>query len=149
MEINTSITINDTVKNINPESNDVYYDEHAEHSTDLNVKMNKTNNRKPIIFLIIAWLIVLISFYLETIWGSSLFPRSGSLMVLFAFIAEYYLLRARDKYHSNQLKTYSKGNQVDFEEVHPSKSHQYLEKVSHITVIIGTIIWGYGDLFSQ
>jgi energy-coupling factor transporter transmembrane protein EcfT len=110
---------------------------------------NKKNNRKPIVFLIIAWLIVLISFYLEAIWGSLLFSRSGSLMVLFAFIAEYYLLRTRDKYHGNQLKTFSRGNQVNFEEVHPSKSHQYLEKVSHITVIIGTVIWGYGDLLFQ
>lgn len=111
--------------------------------------MNKTNRRKPIIFLIISWLLVLFSFYLEAIWRSSLFSRSGSLMVLFAFIAEYYLLRVRDKYHSNQLKTYSRGNQVNFKEIHPSKSHQYLEKVSHITVIIGTIIWGYGDLLFQ
>ena len=113
-----------------------------------NFYMNKIN-RKPIIFLIIAWLLVLFSLYLEIIWRGSLFSRSGSLMVLFAFIAEYYLLRTRDRYHSNQLKAYSSGNQVNFEEVHPSKNHQYLEKASHITVIIGTIIWGYGDLLFQ
>ncbi|GJQ64435.1 MAG: hypothetical protein K8F36_08155 [Melioribacteraceae bacterium] len=107
--------------------------------------MNKVN-RKPVIFLLIAWLILLFSLYLDIIWGSSFFYRAGSSMVLFAFIAEYYLLRTRDKYHSNQLKTFYKGNQVKFEEVHPSKGHQYLEKVSHFTVIIGTVIWGYGDL---
>ena len=110
--------------------------------------MNKIN-RKPIIFLIIAWLLVLLSLYLEIIWRGTLFSRSGSLMVLFAFIAEYYLLRTRDRYHSNQLKAYSRGDQVNFEEVHPSKSHQYLEKVSHITIIIGTVMWGYGDLLFQ
>jgi hypothetical protein len=94
----------------------------------------------PVIFLIISWLLVFISLYLESIWGSSLFSRSGSSMVLFALMAEYYLLRARDEFHSNQLKTYSRGNRVNFNEVHPSKTHQYLERVAHITVFIGTVI---------
>ena len=67
-------------------------------------------------------------------------------MVLFALMAEYYLLRTRDEFHSNQLKTYSRGNRVNFKEVHPSRIHKYLERTSHITVIIGTVIWGYGDL---
>ncbi|MCO6474604.1 MAG: hypothetical protein J5I57_12800, partial [Melioribacteraceae bacterium] len=79
--------------------------------------MNKVN-RKPVIFLLIAWLILLFSLYLDIIWGSSFFYRAGSLMVLFAFIAEYYFLRARDVYHSDQLKTYSRGNQVNFMEIH-------------------------------
>ncbi|MBL1215201.1 MAG: hypothetical protein D8M61_17800 [Ignavibacteriae bacterium] len=67
-------------------------------------------------------------------------------MILFAFIAEYYLLRARDEYHNNQLKTYSRGNRVNFKQVQPARTHKYLERASHITVIIGTVIWRYGDL---
>ncbi|HED08569.1 MAG TPA: hypothetical protein ENI57_10675 [Ignavibacteria bacterium] len=108
--------------------------------------MNKTSTHKPKMFLLISWLLVLISLYLETIWGGSLFSRSGSLMVLFAVIAEYNLLSGRDKYHSEKLKKYSRGEQVNFMEIHPKKGHQYLETTAHITVIIGTIIWGYGDL---
>ncbi len=108
--------------------------------------MNNKNIHTPMIFLIISWLVVLISLYLEAILKESLFSRSGSLMVLFAVMAEYSLLRARDEYHSDQLKTYSRGGGVNFKEIHPSKSHQYLEKTAHFTVVLGTIIWGYGDL---
>ena len=67
-------------------------------------------------------------------------------MVLFAVMAEYNLLRMRDEYHSNQLKIYSGGDLVNFEKIHPSKGHQYQETGAHITVVFGTIIWGYGDL---
>lgn len=108
--------------------------------------MNKTNNLMPIIFLIISWLLVLISFYFEAILGSYLFSRSGSLMVLFAVMAEYNLLRTREKYHRDQIRKYSNGNRVNLEEIHPSKTHQYLEKAAHINVVLGTILWGYGDL---
>ena len=108
--------------------------------------MNKTNTHKPVIFLIISWSLVIISLYLEALLGVALFSRSGSLMVLFAVIAKYNLLGERDKYHSEQLQKYSRGEQVNFIEIHPKKGHQYLETAAHITVIIGTIIWGYGDL---
>lgn len=111
--------------------------------------MHKTNNLKPIIFLIISWLLVLISFYFEAILGGFLFSRSGSLMVLFAVMAEYNLLRTREKYHRDQFRKYSRGNQVNLDEIHPSKSHKYLEKAAHINVVLGTILWGYGDLLFQ
>ncbi len=111
--------------------------------------MHKTKNLKPIIFFVISWLIVLISFYFESVLGGFLFSRSGSLMVLFAVMAEYNLLSTREKYHIYQFREYSRGNQVNLEEIHPSKSHQYLEKAAHINVVLGTILWGYGDLLFQ
>lgn len=109
--------------------------------------MNKINNLKPILFLISSWLIVFISFYFETIAGRSLFSRSGSLMVLFAVIANHNLSKGRDEYHHSQLKAYSRGEKINFKEIHPSKQHQYLETFTHINIVLGTFIWGYGDLF--
>ncbi|MFA5419799.1 MAG: hypothetical protein WC341_15205 [Bacteroidales bacterium] len=106
----------------------------------------KENNFKPILFLILSWLIVIISIYLEAIWGRSLFARSGSLMVLFAVIASFSLLKGRDEYHHSKLKAYSGGKKIDFEEIHPSKKHRYLETFAHINIVLGTFIWGYGDL---
>ncbi len=110
------------------------------------IDMNKVKNLKPILFLIGSWLIVFISFYFETIAGSSLFSRSGSLMVLFAVIANNMLIKGRDKYHHNQLKAYTGGEKFNFEEIHPSKNHHYLETFAHINIVLGTLIWGYGDL---
>tara|TARA_R110002050_G_scaffold85091_3_gene181605 strand:+ start:5285 stop:5644 length:360 start_codon:yes stop_codon:yes gene_type:complete len=113
------------------------------------IDMNKAKNLKPFLFLISAWLIVFVSFYFETIVGSSLFSRSGSLMVLFAVIANHSLLKGRDEYHHNQLQAYSRGTRVNLEEIHPSKKHQYLETFAHINIVLGTVIWGYGDLLFQ
>jgi hypothetical protein len=71
--------------------------------------MNNINNFKPILFLITAWLIVLISFYFETIASSSLFSRSGSLLVLFAVIVKNMLIKGRNEYHHSKLKAYTVG----------------------------------------
>ena len=111
--------------------------------------MNNNYNRKPMIFLTLSWLVVLTSLYLETVFNEALFSRSGSLMVLFAVIADYDMLRTRDDYHSEQLNKHLQGVRVDFKDIHPSKSHQHLETAAHITIILGTIIWGYGDLLFQ
>lgn len=77
------------------------------------------------------------------------FQRSGSLMVLFAVWAEYKLFKVhrltmpmseggetyQDAAHTGELKTkYGKIlNVINF--------------ISAILVIMGTVIWGYGDIF--
>lgn len=91
---------------------------------------------------------VIVSLAAEINFGGDWLARSGSLMVLLSVIANYVLLRARDAYHSEKLKQHGRGERsVDFSKVHPSRNHQYLETVSQISVVIGTVIWGYGDLF--
>jgi hypothetical protein len=106
------------------------------------------NSSTPTIALIIAWVFVIISYYLETRWGNSLFSRSGSMMVLLTVVAKQMLLNGRNKYHHQQLKTLANGKQANFEMVHPTKTHQYLEFIANINILIGTVIWGYGDLLS-
>ncbi len=100
----------------------------------------------PIVCLVFAWGIVLVSFAIEFETGGNWLARSGSLMVLFSVIAGYILLGDRDKYHSETLKRHWGERTVDFSKIHPSPLHRKLESVSHLTVVIGTVIWGYGDL---
>jgi len=107
--------------------------------------VNQINRYMPVFSLVIAWLFVVGSLYFEPYFERDLFSRSGSIMVLFAGMSEYSLLRMRDTYHGNQLKRYSAGDLVNLKDIHPSKGHQYQETAAHITVVFGTIIWGYGD----
>ncbi len=106
--------------------------------------MDQYNIKVPIIFLAIAWLFSMISLFLENLYGHNLFSRSGSLMVLFAVIAEYNLLATRDKYQNMKLQLLSNGKKINLK-IHPKIIHQHLETIAHITVVIGTIVWGYGD----
>jgi hypothetical protein len=108
--------------------------------------MNQRSIKVPIVLITMAWLFTMCSLYLEYLYGQNLFSRSGAMMVLFSMIAEYNLLAVRDNYHNEKLQLLSKGEKINFKKIHPKKSHQYLETIAHITVITGTIIWGYGDL---
>lgn len=104
--------------------------------------------KKPIVCLILAWAVVIASLLAEMKFGGNWLSRSGSMMVLLSVMSNYILLQDRDTYHSEKLQEYeSAGQVVDFSKIHPSRAHQYLEFMSQISVIIGTVIWGYGDLF--
>jgi hypothetical protein len=102
---------------------------------------------RPIVCLGLAWAVVLVSLAIEIAVGGNWLARSGSLMVLFSVITGYILLGERDTYHSQTLKRHWGKETVDFSKIHPSPLHRKLETVSHLTVVIGTVIWGYGDLF--
>jgi len=96
--------------------------------------------------LVAAWLIALFSFLADFQNGSAWFSRSGSILVLVAIITGYQLMAIRSAYHNNQLAAYKDGSNIDFLQSHPSTSHRKLEIGAHITAVIGTLIWGYGDL---
>lgn len=103
---------------------------------------------KPTACLILAWALVIASLWGEIEFGGNWLARSGSLMVLLSVIANYTLLRVRDAYHSQKLKQHEAGDStVDFSEIHPSRGHRYLETISQFSIVVGTVIWGYGDLF--
>jgi len=115
--------------------------------------MEDTNNAhvrsliRPIACLLLAWLMVFISLWANIEFGGNWLARSGSLMVLFSVMANYVLLKDRDDHHSDQLKQHGTGDlDVDFSKVHPTRAHQQVELTSQISIVIGTVIWGYGDL---
>ncbi len=77
--------------------------------------------------------------------GSSLFSRSGSMMVLITVVAKQLLLNGRNKYHHKQLKRLANDNEVNLDRIHPTKQHRYLEIFANFNILLGTLIWSYGD----
>lgn len=57
--------------------------------------------------------------------------RSGSVLILAGVIVEYFLYYV----------SYEEGIEQAME-----KKHSFMKYVTHIYIISGTIIWGYGDL---
>jgi hypothetical protein len=100
----------------------------------------------PATSLAMAVAAVLVSIGLEATVPGNWFSRSGSLMVLMALVAEYQLMRGRDQYHSAQLVSLSRGEIAKLGDLHPNRRHMLLERGAHAFVILGTLIWGYGDL---
>jgi hypothetical protein len=110
---------------------------------------------KELIILLLAIFIGISSYKFNSIFDGSgdttgLFGRSGSLLVLLAMINEYRLRTLRDR----QLSYFESKEMM----MHPDKirklfrpklfwGQQILTFFTHVLVIIGTIIWGFGDLF--
>lgn len=100
--------------------------------------------RKSGLLILFAWASGLIGLILgvslEPLW----FARFGSVIVLFAVMSEYSLL------HGELNRLYMRLETVDAEDDMPnlSPSKWHLKKVwlSHITLVVGTLIWGFGDL---
>jgi len=69
-------------------------------------------------------------------------------MVLITVVAKQMLLKGRNKYHHRQLKTLAQGEEANLDKIHPTKTHWYLEIFANTNIVLGTVIWGYGDLFS-
>lgn len=111
-------------------------------------KFNYKMLRTEIFFLIIALSIVIISFIAslfddEYLW----FARSGSIMVLFAVIVEY-------KLNNKTLKSINKKVSASVTYKTPisllnNTQHKYVSIIAHIFVVLGTLIWGYGDLINK
>lgn len=75
----------------------------------------------------------------------SLFGRFGSLIVLFAIIGEFSLLKGE------LFRLYERlGNSADgfvhTKDYSPSRWHNKKSILLHLTIIAGTVIWGFGDL---
>jgi hypothetical protein len=96
-----------------------------------------------------------ISTTIDTNW----FARSGAILVLFAAIVEYRLsLFLFDDIHNAAVKNAIKNSVIaSFEDnkfiqaltaikPKPPKPRATLAITSHIYIITGTLIWGYGDL---
>ncbi len=115
----------------------LFHETESGHKDRLGIKM---------LALVFAWLIALVSFITDYQNNTGWFSRSGSILVLIAIIASYQLTAIRNDYHNSQLAAYKDGNNIDFLQSHPSDTHRNLEVFANITAILGTLIWGYGDL---
>ena len=93
-----------------------------------------------ILFLAFAWCVCsFLSSDPNGIW----FSRSGSIMVLFSAIAEFILSNRRE--NSPETKSEMKTG-ADVRTIRTlCKRDRVLEILSLFGIIVGTIIWGYGD----
>lgn len=101
-------------------------------------------HRKASLFLLLAWSFggvgLITGWVLEPIW----FARFGSVVVLFAVMSEYMLLHSELNVLYKRLETVDAED--DMPDLTPSKWHRKKVWLAHITVVIGTLIWGFGDL---
>jgi hypothetical protein len=100
--------------------------------------------KKSGLLLILAWAAGLIGFVMGVIFEPMWFARFGSLVVLFSLVGEYALLHNElDRLYVSLEKVEDSG---DIPDLSPSKWHHKKVWLSHLTVVFGTLIWGFGDL---
>ena len=100
----------------------------------------------PQMLLLLGYVVAAASLGAQLAVGHSLFPRSGALLVALSVVAQFRLLHSRDLHHNGQLQAHVAGQHVDFGRIHPSARHQTLEWIAHASSVLGTILWGYGDM---
>jgi hypothetical protein len=73
----------------------------------------------------------------------------GSLVVLFAIVSEYSLLQHQLKnlYEGLKGQGVSADGNAGIPDLTPNDIHIYLVRISHMLIIIGTLIWGFGKSF--
>jgi len=100
--------------------------------------------KKSGLLLLVAWAAGLLGLVLGLVFDPEWFARFGSLIVLFSVMSEYSLL------HGELNVLYQRLEKVmaedDMPDLTPSKWHLKKVWVSHVTIIAGTVIWGFGDL---
>lgn len=112
--------------------------------------MNEKNQnyKLEISLLAISLTVVLISFFLsmydnENLW----FVRSGSIMVLLAVIVEYKL-NQRTLKNINRKSNMSTFSGLPINLLN-SQKHTQVSLIAHSFIILGTLIWGYGDFVNK
>ena len=94
-----------------------------------------------------AWLFAAFSFYLSIKTGADWFTRSGAVMALVGAAVTFRLAnfyqRALATALKEELVSVSKEIELHLE---PPESYVGLLYLGYLTGIIGTGIWGYGDL---
>lgn len=98
--------------------------------------------KKSGLLLLLAWLTGLLGLALGLLFEPVWFARFGSLIVLFSAMSEYTLLHGE----LNRLYSRLENAQEEVTDLTPSRWHQKKVWLTHITLIGGTLIWGFGDL---
>ncbi len=93
-----------------------------------------------------AWVLGLLGLVLGLFVSPNLFARFGSLIVLFALIGEFALLKGELSLLYLRLSDNGDGV-VHSRDFTPSRWHNKKSFLVHVTIVAGTIIWGFGDLF--
>ena len=102
-----------------------------------------------IVVLIIASIWASISFYLQSLSPDiEWFGRSGAVMTLCAVIVEYRLASyIYEDIHQANFMNKRIDLYVPFKPK-VTRERKWVGRFAHLFIICGTLIWGYGDLFS-
>jgi len=100
--------------------------------------------KKSGLLLVMAWVAGLVGLIMGIAFEPSWFARFGSLIVLFSVMSEYFLLHGELNILYQRLEKVMAED--DMPDLTPSKWHLKKVWVSHVTIIAGTVIWGFGDL---
>ena len=99
------------------------------------------------ILIAAAWLFAAFSYYLSRKTGVDWFSRSGALMGLVGAAATFRLGHFYQRALATALKeglvSVPRGMELRLE---PPRPHVVLSYLGYLTGIVGTGIWGYGDL---
>lgn len=101
------------------------------------------------LFLVFISLIAMISSIIIDIYypGTSWFGRSGALLVLFGALLELRQFKHQSAYNiAFQNTLISNGFISPIQPTQLMGSYKVVRIYTHSQIIIGTIIWGYGDL---
>ena len=94
-----------------------------------------------------AWLFAAFSYYLSRKTGTDWFTRSGSVMALTGAAVTFRLINFYRRGLAAALKeglvSVARGIELGLE---PPRSYHVLSYLGYLTGIVGTVIWGYGDL---
>lgn len=103
-----------------------------------------SQNKLNLIILGVALITVIISTGASMWWpGYNWFARSGAIMVLGAAVAEYNLALLQQEANSDAITIAGLGVPASS---NPSKVASRISYAAHVFLVLGTAIWGYGDL---
>ena len=97
------------------------------------------------VVLVASWLFAVFSFFTSTSAGTW-FARSGSVMCLIGAGATFRLINVYGQALGTAVKegiTLSRRVELVFD---PPKTYQAVQYFGYLTGIVGTLIWGYGDI---
>jgi hypothetical protein len=97
----------------------------------------------------ISWLFSAVSYYATRKTGTDWFTRSGSLMAMMGAIGTFSLSSLLQKQLKIALKeglTVERHIEISLD---PPKSFQLTAYFCYLSGIVGTVIWGYGDVITR
>ena len=97
--------------------------------------------------LVVSWLFAAISFFLSEQGAVDWFSRSGAVLCLMAAVANFVLVKVHQRDLAQIFKDQEHSRREKAEEILiPPATYTALARLSYVTGIVGTAIWGYGDL---
>ena len=103
------------------------------------------NPRIPVLCLLLAWSMGATGLALGILLNPDWFARFGSLVVLFSAIGAFSLRRGELTRLYESLSK-SEDGLVHTRDFTPSRWHDKKGMLLHLTIVAGTVTWGFGDL---